>query len=63
MRQELHTLKGNAGTFGIERLATIAMKMEQNLKVGPYEELSDDMKMLEFCLEEFKESYHTFINT
>ncbi|WP_258099941.1 PAS domain S-box protein [Marinoscillum pacificum] len=63
MRQELHTLKGNAGTFGIERLATIAMKMEQNLKVGPYDELSDDMKMLEFCLEEFKESYHTFINT
>tara|TARA_B100000508_G_scaffold119780_1_gene100581 strand:- start:266 stop:760 length:495 start_codon:yes stop_codon:yes gene_type:complete len=63
MRQELHTLKGNAGTFGIERLATIAKKMEQTLKNGPYDELANDMTTLEYCLEEFKESYHTFMNT
>ena len=63
MRQELHTLKGNAGTLGIERLATIAKKMEQNLKKGSYEGLEEDVKTLEYCLEEFKESYHTFMNT
>lgn len=63
MRQELHTLKGNAGTLGIERLATVAMRMEQKLKLGPYSELAKDLTTLEYNLEEFKESYHTFMNT
>ncbi|MEQ8473567.1 MAG: PAS domain S-box protein [Marinoscillum sp.] len=63
MRRELHTLKGNAGTLGIERLATMARTIETKLKENIYDGLDSDIEGLEYCLNEFKESYDTFMNT
>lgn len=63
MHTELHTLKGNAGTFGVERLASQAKKIEQNLKNKAYDYLESDLELLKSCLHEFKESYTNIINS
>lgn len=63
MRRALHTLKGNAGTLGIERLASMARTMEAKLKDNIHDGLDKDIEALEYCLSEFKESYDTFMNT
>lgn len=34
LRRDLHTLKGNSGLFGIERLFTLCHSIEENLSVG-----------------------------
>ncbi|RED96636.1 PAS domain S-box protein [Marinoscillum furvescens] len=63
MRSELHTLKGNAGTLGVERLASVVRKMEKQLKEKNYHDLDVQMDSLKTYLAEFKESYHNFINS
>lgn len=63
MRQELHTLKGNAGTFGVERLATQAKKIEQKLKVNDLVHLENELELLKSRLHEFKENYTNIINS
>lgn len=63
MRTELHTLKGNAGTLGVERLATVVRKMEKQLKEQNFQNLEEQMDSLASYLAEFKESYHNFINS
>ncbi len=62
-RQELHTLKGNAGTLGIERMATASRIIEQQLKQNDTTELTEKLNHLADCLGEFKESYKNFITT
>lgn len=63
MRSELHTLKGNAGTLGIERLATCARLLEKKLKDKDYKQLKKQLVDLKRRLAEFKESYEHFITT
>ncbi|MEQ8338746.1 MAG: PAS domain S-box protein [Cyclobacteriaceae bacterium] len=63
MRRELHTLKGNAGTLGIEQLSGLAATVEKSLKENKFEDILPNLKQLERSLKEFKESYTNFINT
>lgn len=63
MQSELHTLKGNAGTFGVEKLAMAARDLEKLLKEDKFENLEPQIAQLKSCLEEFKESYRHFIKT
>ncbi len=63
MRRELHTLKGNAGTLGIEQLSALAATVEKSLKENKFENILPNLKQLERSLKEFKESYTNFINT
>lgn len=63
MRSELHTLKGNSGTFGVEKLAMAARNLEKSLKEDKFENLAPQIELLAHCLEEFKESYKNFIKT
>jgi PAS domain S-box-containing protein len=63
LRKELHTLKGNAGTLGIEKLSKSAADMEKSLKENKFDKLQSQLDNLLENLSEFKESYHNFINT
>ncbi|MEO9475285.1 MAG: PAS domain S-box protein [Cyclobacteriaceae bacterium] len=63
LRKELHTLKGNAGTLGIEKLSKSAANMEKSLKENKFDRLQSQLDNLLENLSEFKESYHNFINT
>ncbi|MBC8110959.1 MAG: PAS domain S-box protein [Verrucomicrobia bacterium] len=49
----LHTLKGNAGTIGAEKLSAIARIMETELKQNPDANIIDNLIRLEENLEEF----------
>ena len=54
MKGKLHTLKGNAGTLGIEKLFNQATFIEKLLKANKFEELEEPVMLLTHKLEEFK---------
>lgn len=51
----LHTLKGNAGTLGVEKMAFQAAKMEDELKEKKYSNFVRDLQFLKSLHEEFIE--------
>ena len=63
LKSILHTLKGNAGTLGIEKLSKSAADMEKSIKENKFEQLPNQLTSLLANLTEFKESYHNFINS
>jgi len=52
--ENLHTLKGNAGTLGIEKMAYMASHIETNLRNHDYSNLKKDIKELGLAFDEFK---------
>jgi HPt (histidine-containing phosphotransfer) domain-containing protein len=58
----LHTLKGNAGTLGIERIAYQAKLAEQKLKNNLYTAITSDLDHLQKLFTEFQNNYKRFIN-
>lgn len=50
----LHTLKGNAGTLGVEKIASYAEKMEDDLKEKNYINFEEDLTVLMALHEDFK---------
>lgn len=60
----LHTLKGNAGTLGIEKVTNLTIEIEAKLKekLKVYDELPDELEQLKANFEEFKNYYPTFLN-
>lgn len=60
----LHTLKGNAGTLGIEKVSKLVIELEGKLKQEKklYDGLADELEELKRCFEEFKVYYPTFLN-
>ena len=54
----LHTLKGNASTLGIERMAHWAKTIESNLKQKKYDGLSEDLLILSASFLEFQHTFH-----
>ena len=63
IRLELHTLKGNAGTLGVERLANTATVIEKKLKEHNFVELGNDLLLLQKAYEEFQEHYQNILET
>ena len=59
--REMHTLKGNAGTLGVEKMADLAAEMEINLKENNFGKLNSLGKKLRAHLDEFKSSYKTIL--
>ncbi|MFY0690122.1 MAG: PAS domain S-box protein [Cyclobacteriaceae bacterium] len=57
IRSELHTLKGNAGTLGIERLSKQASIVEKKIKENKFDSLNEELSKLKDAYLEFKESY------
>lgn len=60
----LHTLKGNAGTLGIEQVSNLTIDIEAKLKEQKkiYDNLADELNELKIKFEEFKDYYPTFLN-
>ncbi len=63
MKGELHTLKGNAGTLGVEKLSNQAALIEKRLKENTFEGLKDELVKLNFFFKEFKESSKNILVT
>lgn len=63
IRSHLHTIKGNAGTFGIERLGKCAEQVERKLKEKNYLNVDKDLKKIERYFGEFKKNYKSIINS
>ena len=59
----LHTLKGNAGTLGIEKVAERARITESKLKNNHLTDLETDLSYLQKELYEFQNSYRKLITT
>lgn len=63
MRGELHTLKGNSGTLGIEKLSNQAATIEKLLKANKFGGLSEQVTQLDVLFQEFKESSKNMLIT
>ncbi len=61
LRSELHTLKGNSGTLGIERFAWYVTQLEQELKRSIYEDVEKKLMEIAASFNEFKENYRLFV--
>ncbi len=59
---KLHTLKGNASTLGIEKVAKQARITEAKLKAKNYDELAEDMVALKMNFKEFQKVLHKTLN-
>lgn len=63
LRGELHTLKGNAGTLGVEKVSKQAAFIEKRLKANNFDDLDDQLKTLSTLFEEFKENSRNILIT
>ncbi|WP_420318169.1 PAS domain S-box protein [Ekhidna sp.] len=63
MKGELHTLKGNAGTLGVEKLSKQAAHIEKRLKENKFEGLEEEVNILKELFQEFKESSQNLLVT
>ena len=57
MLNALHTLKGNASTLGVARVAQWAKTIESNLKEKKYAGLSEDLLILRAAFLEFQQTF------
>jgi len=58
----LHTLKGNAGTLGVEKVAGLAKKIEADLKQEDYTQVKQDLSELRSFFIEFQDNYLEILN-
>ncbi|MFP4090204.1 MAG: PAS domain S-box protein [Cyclobacteriaceae bacterium] len=59
---KLHTLKGNASTLGVQKLADQTRSIEAILRSGPYPGLYDDLLALDRIFSEFQSEFESFLN-
>lgn len=57
----LHTLKGNAGTLGIEKLSRLAEFIEKKIKENNFDNLEHDLDDLNQSFLEFQDSYRNLL--
>ncbi len=60
--RDLHTLKGSAGTLGVEKVADKAKQVEGNLKEHKYDGTSSGLLELNKLFKEFQDNYHKILN-
>jgi PAS domain S-box-containing protein len=58
----LHTLKGSAGTLGVEKIADIAMQIEAEMKKQEYSNVTNGLLQLSNNFAEFKENFTNIIS-
>ena len=63
IRRNLHTLKGNAGTLGVEKLSKQAEAIEKNIKNENHKNLEEDLNLLNLTFEEFKKMFNQILKT
>lgn len=57
LQRYFHTLKGNAGTFGLNQMSDLAKNLENELKNGDFAAVVDDFHRLEESSNEFLQTY------
>lgn len=60
--RELHTLKGSAGTLGVEKVADKARLIENDLKEKKYGNTTNGLQELNKIFKEFQDNYHNILN-
>lgn len=63
IRIELHTLKGSAGTLGIERLENLTIDLENQLKSNNTKGLKKQLQAIHYSFKEFKENYKIILRS
>lgn len=61
LRTAIHTLKGNAGTLGIEKLSRLAEYLEKQIKENNFDILESGLDDLNQSFIEFQESYRNLL--
>lgn len=61
IQREMHTLKGNAGTLGIEKLSKQAGIIEKRIKENKFGRIPVELKKLRESFKEFTESYRNLL--
>ena len=61
LKKELHTLKGSAGTLGIERLEKKSKDLESALKENNFDDLSGRITDIQESFKEFQENYKNIL--
>ena len=59
----LHTIKGNAGTLGIEKIHMLTTDIESKLKIKDYRDTSFNIKKLTSLYHEYKSNYKAILNS
>ena len=62
IKRHLHTLKGSAGTMGVEKVAAIATEIESKLKRNDYSNLLKGLSDLNDSFAEFRENFTNIIS-
>ncbi len=62
IKNHLHTIKGNAGTLGVEKFSKQAENIEKKLKNEDYETIEQDLNFLNLTFFEFENKYQNIIN-
>ena len=63
VRRELHTMKGNSGTLGMERLWKQSASMEKKIKENNFEGLEEEFAILQQRFAEFQDSFKNLMVT
>jgi hypothetical protein len=63
MKKDLHTLKGNAGTLGVEKVSKQSSRIEKKLKQDNFDHIESDLNILVSYHEEFIESSQNLLVT
>ncbi|MBX2843764.1 MAG: response regulator, partial [Flammeovirgaceae bacterium] len=58
----LHTIKGNAGTLGVEKISSQAALMEGKLKMNHLNDFENNFETLSIDFEEFRINYKKLLN-
>ncbi len=61
LERAMHTLKGNAGTLGIEKVSKRAEAIEKKLKANNFDSIEKELVLLEKTFHEFQENYQNLI--
>ena len=61
MKSLIHTIKGNAGTLGLEKLSKQSASIEKRLKENKFDKLSTELKKLTSYYHEFIDSYQNIL--
>ena len=59
----MHTLKGTAGTLGVENVEKCSREMEHNLRNSNFSTINSDFENLNNAFEDFQAHYKKHIKT
>jgi PAS domain S-box-containing protein len=62
IQSHMHTIKGTAGTLGIEKMESQARLLESNIRQNNFEHITEEINVLYEAFNEFKTYYYPLLN-